>query len=185
MAIEVEQKFRVADRAALVAQLSELGCRFEPPIEQVDHYFAHPGRDFAQTDEALRLRQVGALNYITYKGPKLDALTKTRHEIEIALAAGAQAAADTQQLLVALGFRLVKVVRKQRAAATATWQGRQIGVDLDTVGALGDFVELEIVADLASADEARKSIAGLAEHLGLSGSERRSYLELLLAMEAS
>jgi adenylate cyclase class 2 len=184
MAIEVEQKFRIADRPALVARLTALGCRCDPPIEQVDHYFAHPGRDFAQTDEALRLRQMGPLNYITYKGPKLDALTKTRHEIEISLAAGPQAAADTQQLLTALGFALVRAVRKQRAHATATWQGRQIGVALDTVGALGEFVELEIVAEIDTVAEARKAIAALADHLGLSGSERRSYLELLLALEA-
>ncbi len=184
MALEVEQKFRVADRAALVARLAALGCHFESPVEQVDQYFAHPVRDFAGTDEALRLRQVGALNYITYKGPKLDTQTKTRQEVEIALAAGPKAADDARQLLAALGFAPVRAVSKQRACGKLTWQGRQIGVDLDTVAGLGDFVELEIVTEPASADGARAAIASLAQQLGLSDGERQSYLELLLALEA-
>ena len=92
MTIEVEQKFRVADTEGVRKKLVALGATFHEPIRQVDLYFAHPQRDFAQTDEALRLRQVGSENYMTYKGPKLDQNTKTRHEIEVGLAAGALAA---------------------------------------------------------------------------------------------
>ena len=69
-----------------------------------DRYFAHPSRDFARTDEALRLRRIGEFNFITYKGPKLDATTKTRREIEIGLADGQQAATDAAELLAAIGF---------------------------------------------------------------------------------
>ena len=82
MPIEVEQKFPVADRAALDRQLAALGFVPRDAELQVDQYFAHPARDFARTDEALRIRRVGQFNYITYKGPKLDATTKTRREIE-------------------------------------------------------------------------------------------------------
>ena len=69
----------------------ELGATIEPPVVQVDQYFAHPARDFAQTDEALRLRRVGKQNFITYKGSKIDATTKTRREIELPLAPGEEA----------------------------------------------------------------------------------------------
>ena len=44
-----------------------------------------PCRDFAQTDEALRIRTVGDTSFVTYKGPKLDATTKTRRELELPL----------------------------------------------------------------------------------------------------
>ena len=52
------------------------------PAEQVDTYFSHPARDFAATDEALRIRSIDQENFVTYKGPKLDATTKTRREID-------------------------------------------------------------------------------------------------------
>ena len=56
---EVEQKFRIADLAAIKAKLMQLGASFAEPMNQIDWYFNHPSRDFAQTDEAFRLRQVG------------------------------------------------------------------------------------------------------------------------------
>ena len=57
MAIEVEQKFRIADVPAMERQLRALGATLGATELQVDCYFAHPQRDFAQTDEALRLRR--------------------------------------------------------------------------------------------------------------------------------
>jgi adenylate cyclase, class 2 len=181
MTIEVEQKFPIDDRAALERRLSALGAERGEAAVQVDCYFAHPGRDFAQTDEALRLRRVGELNYITYKGPKLDAVTKTRREIEISLAFGEAPALQTKSLLEALGFRPVTEVRKQRTHWSICWQDREIGVAIDEVAEVGSFVELEIMAESGEADAARAAIAQLAEHLELCKSERRSYLELLLA----
>ena len=62
-------------------------------------------RDFAQTDEALRIRQVSGANQITYKGPKIDEATKTRREIEIPLAPGTDLVTKYQELLEAIGFR--------------------------------------------------------------------------------
>lgn len=183
MAIEVEQKFPVTDPAALRSQLAELGAGQPHEIEQVDIYFAHPARDFAQTDEALRLRCVGADNYITYKGPKLDAQTKTRREIEISLSPGKATAQDAQNLVEALGFRSVREVRKTRTELSLTWHEHQVTVCLDRVVGLGDFVELEIVTPQAGMAAAVAAIDQLAARLRLAGSERRSYLELLLARE--
>jgi adenylate cyclase class 2 len=183
MSIEVEQKFRIAALSELEGRLAALGSRREHTVDQVDCYFAHPSRDFAQSDEALRLRRVGDLNYITYKGPKLDATTKTRREIEIPLADGESAAAEAGSLLAALGFTRVADVYKRRTYCTLHWRGRDIGVALDHVADLGDFVELELIAELADVEAARDCIVSLAKELGLAGSERRSYLELLLAQQ--
>ena len=78
MAIEVELKFPLPDRSLVEQKLSKLEQSNRSSTTQVDCYYAHPCRDFAVTDEALRLRRVGDVNYITYKGPKLDSATKTR-----------------------------------------------------------------------------------------------------------
>lgn len=180
MSLEVEQKFRVSDLAAVERQLVELGAQQQPIVEQVDCYFAHPARDFAQTDEALRIRRVGAFNYITYKGPKLDTTTKTRREIEIALASGDAAASQTSEMLTALGFCPVAEVRKQRREYSVDWQQHEIHAALDEVAEVGTFVELEIVCSTDQMQAAKARVTSLAEHLGLSQVERRSYLELLL-----
>jgi adenylate cyclase class 2 len=181
MPIEVEQKFRLLERSAIDARLASLNPSPPTATVQVDCYFAHPNRDFARTDEALRLRREGELNYITYKGPKLDQATKTRREIEVALPAGQPTADETAELLQALGFSRVAEVTKHRVESKVHWQGWEVGVSLDDVVGLGNFVELEIMADQRAVDAARECLASLAAHLGLGNCERRSYLELLLA----
>lgn len=180
MPLEVEQKFPVSDMAALERQLAALGAAHQETVEQVDCYFAHPGRDFASSDEALRLRRVGQLNFITYKGPKLDSTTKTRREIEIEFVAGRESALAAAELLEALGFNPVAEVRKRRVHSTVCWHDREIGVSLDEVDGLGRFAELEIMASEGDADQAREALGSLAGRLDLTNSERRSYLELLM-----
>ena len=176
---EVEQKFQVSDHAAVRQRLVELGATISPPLDQADTYFAHPVRDFAQTDEALRLRRVGKRNCITYKGPKIDAATKTRRELELPLADGEAACEQYAQLLLVLGFRRVATVRKRREPANLLWQGHEIEAALDTVEHVGLFVELETSADEAGLPAAKAAVGTLASHLGLFEGERRSYLELL------
>jgi len=181
MSFEVEQKFRLADPAAFEARLARIAASIEPAVLQVDQYFAHPARDFATSDEALRIRSVGEQNWVTYKGPKIDATTKTRREIEIAIESGSHTASRYAEMLVALGFRPVAAVRKQRRYAACTWQGRTVEVVLDDVEGVGQFCEIELTAEESDLDAARGTLASLAQELGLTKSERRSYLEMLLA----
>jgi adenylate cyclase class 2 len=183
---EVELKFAVSGRAALERRLVELGGRLAEPQEQVDRYFAHPCRDFAQTDEALRLRRVGDSVAITWKGPRIDAATKTRREIELELAplpaaldAGPTLSSWTE-LLEALGFRRVMEVAKRRQPLRLVWQGAEVDVALDTVAGLGEFLELEIMAAEGEVPAARARLESLAQEIGLGPTERRSYLELIL-----
>jgi adenylate cyclase class 2 len=178
---EVEQKFPVADRLGLERRLASLVMLPGEPELQVDRYYAHPMRDFADTDEALRIRRVGPANYLTYKGPKIDATTKTRREVELPLSPGDEAAAALGELLEALGFRPVAEVRKSRRKLEIPWQGRLVEAALDEVEQVGSFVELELLAEEAELSKAKACLASLAEHLCLEVSERRSYLELLLS----
>jgi adenylate cyclase, class 2 len=177
---EVEQKFAVSDVGATRTKLAELGVAFGPQVEQTDRYFNHPARDFAQTDEAFRLRQVGNRNFITYKGPKIDPATKTRRELEIPLPDGPKVPAEFAELFVALGFRPVATVQKKRLPGKLLWEGQIVEVALDDVEGVGSFLELEIGADDAGLDQAKGALQTLAQRLALEASERRSYLELLL-----
>lgn len=188
---EVEMKFSVADPAALEQRLGSLGATWCEPVDQADRYFNHPCRDFARTDEALRLRHDGDGVAITWKGPRIDAATKTRREIELPLFGvlsgsgdGPHHAASTiarwTELLEALGFRPVATVAKRRRPAAVRWQGMEVVVALDSVAGLGEFLELELQATEADVPRARACLESLARELGCGPTERRSYLELLL-----
>ncbi len=178
--LEVEMKFPAPDAAALTQRLAEWGAVADPPRTDADHYFNAPDRDFARTDEALRLRRIGPANFVTYKGPKRDAQTKTRTEVEVPLAEGDAVAADFARLLTHLGYRPVAVVRKRRQVHHLERGGFPVEVCVDEVEGVGRFAELEILVPEDRLNEARTVLQETAAALGLSGSERRSYLELLL-----
>jgi len=155
------------------------------PVEQEDSYLSHPSRDFARTGEALRIRSVGEWNAVTYKGPRQPGPTKTREEIEVPFAEGSDARGSMRKFFENLGFRLVSTIRKVRTPCHVEIGGRPIEVVLDEVRGEGLFVEVEFVAtddDVASAQTAG---IRLAETLGLTDLEPRSYLRMALDREAA
>jgi adenylate cyclase class 2 len=180
MQFEVEQKHRIEKVAELAARLTARGVTLGDTLEHIDRYFAHPCRDFAATDEALRIRTVSGQSFVTYKGPKLDSVTKTRRELELPLDPHDTDGSRFSELLAALGFTPVAVVRKKRRPFQITHGGRFVEGALDEVDGLGTFVELELCAGDDSVEDAKRVIAALATELELGPSERRSYLEMLL-----
>jgi adenylate cyclase class 2 len=179
--LEIEAKFPVSDHGEVQHQLRAWGAHFDEEREDADQYFNAPDRDFARTDEALRVRSIGPANLVTYKGPKTDALTKTRTEIEVPLAAGTPIAEEFGRLLVYLGYRPVAVVRKRRSIVHLKREEFDLEICLDNVDEVGRFVEVEILAPPEALEAARKVLLKVAADLGLKGQERRSYLEMLLA----
>lgn len=181
MPIEVEQKYRVASHAPTVTALGAWDVKLSEPVEQIDTYYRHPQRDFAQTDEAFRLRTVGKQNFMTYKGPKLDAETKTRHEEEVRLADGPQARQTCEQILTHMDFKPVSTVTKHRIICHLERDGFDVEIALDQVEQVGPFVEIEIPVSVPQRiPAAQKVLADLANELSLSEVVRQSYLELLL-----
>ena len=178
--LEIEVKYLAPDRKTLEAKLRTLGAREAGEHEEADHYFNAPDRDFRTTDEAFRIRRIGAQNFLTYKGPRQAGPTKTRPEIEVPLADGEAAAKDLGELLQHLGYLPVAIVRKKRRVYDMKRYGFDVHVSLDDVDQVGAYAEVEIVAEELDADAARAAVLALAAELGLSNSERRSYLQLLL-----
>jgi adenylate cyclase class 2 len=183
MGYEVEIKFRDADHAALERRLLVLGAEPGGAIEQEDVYLAHPARDFAMTGEAFRLRRDGARNRLTYKGPKRGGPTKTREEVEVGFDPGGAAWEEMARMLGALGFRPVATVRKTRRTFHLVRGGRPMEVVLDRADGLGDFAEVEALADDRGLAEAQGAVLDLARELGLGEVEPRSYLRMLLERE--
>ncbi len=177
---EVELKFPLPDPAAFVRRLAACGARPGPELDQADVYFNHPARDFGQTDEAFRIRSVAGSACVTYKGPVVDARTKTRREIEVPLA-GDGAREKFAEILKLLGFRPVREVRKRRRTYHLAWQDREFEVSVDEVHGLGAFAEFETLADEAGRATAVNAILVLVSQFQLPPPERKSYLSLLLA----
>jgi len=182
--IEVELKFRVGDLDLFRQAVRGLGGEAGEAIRQIDTYFAHPVRDFAKTDEALRVRIVGETGCVTYKGPLLDGVTKSREETELWFSGGASDAARFGDMLVKLGVTSVRSVEKAREPWRLSWDGHEVEVALDEVKGLGSFAELETAASRESFDAAKTCLLRLAERLDLHDGERRSYLALLLLRDA-
>lgn len=175
--IEVEVKAQVDDFEGLKKKLNLLGAKRIEIQRQEDTYFNAPHRDFAKTDEALRLRQTNTKNnskiYMTYKGSKMDDLSKTRVEIEVAV----DDYLKMYSILENLNFKALPHVIKEREI----YQLKEYIISLDTVHNLGKFMEIEKnIGEEESYKEVRDEIFHLYEKIGIvDGFERLSYLELL------
>jgi adenylate cyclase class 2 len=181
--VEVETKYPDPTGGQFEQQLLKHGVVFAAERQESDQYFNAPDRDFAKTDEALRIRQVGSTAKLTYKGPKRDLETKTRTELEVALAGPESSAETMAQILRHLGYQPAGIVKKQRRVYKLALGAFEAEICLDTVLGLGSFVELEIGVDESKVAAARDALLQLARDLGLGQAERRSYLELILNRE--
>jgi adenylate cyclase class 2 len=178
--LEVEVRYRTADRDGVIAQLRDWGAKLAADRTDVDQYFNPPERNLKDSDEAFRLRRIGQTNFLTYKGPKRDVETKTRTEIEVPLGEGDEVAADMERMLLALGYRPVVVVRKRRQVYSFTLGGFPMEVCFDNVELVGPFVELEILAPDEDYERAKAVLLQTAAELGLTEKESRSYLGMVL-----
>lgn len=162
------------DLETVAKRLMTMGAVKCGSMNQVDTYFVHPSRNFADTDEALRVRVEDGKCTLTYKGPKLDFTTKTREEIEVVIS-------DCKllvELLVRLGFRPLREVIKERTV----FSKNSLTICLDRVEGLGDFVEIEYSG--TNLDKGKEEISSMMNELNLRRNERRSYLELLLLADS-
>jgi adenylate cyclase class 2 len=161
-------------------------------VRQRDTYYDAPHREFAETDEALRIRRETPLAdaeesseedaepaaAVTYKGPLLDSASKTRAEHETGVDDGEALAA----VLSGLGFEPAATVEKRREF----WSYDDFTVTLDAVAGLDEYVEIERgVDEEREVDATREAAIDALDRLGLDASEqvRTSYLGLLLAGE--
>lgn len=174
---EVEVKVRAVHdevRDALEAvDARELGA-----VRQEDTYYDAPHRDFARTDEAFRIRRETTADErtarVTYKGPLVEAESKTRREVEV----GVSDADGMAEILSALGFEPVATVVKERDRYAVG----DYAVTLDDVSGLGEFVEVETEAAEEDIEDARNAAYDLLERLNLDPEAqiRTSYLSFLL-----
>lgn len=168
--LEIEIKAYCPYPGKVIKMVGELGAKHVKSIDEYDVYYNHPSRDFAVTDEAVRLRSDNEKSIFTYKGPKLSSRSKSRVEREVAIDDY-----DTMdKILKDLGFVRVDAIKKYRQI----YRYQDIDVCIDTVEGLGTFVELEKQGTEQEIIE--DELFHLASLLGLVKFERTSYLEMKL-----
>jgi adenylate cyclase class 2 len=166
--LEIEIKAYCDNREEVIQKIITVGGRFKERLVENDIYFNHPCRNFATTDEALRIRVAEGRNILTYKGPKIGEKTKTRFEEEVDF----NHLESMKIVLLRLGFMVVDEVVKKREI----YYVGDIEICVDEVDALGNFVELEKRGEKKEAVE--EELFNMAKKIGLYRFETRSYLEL-------
>ncbi len=177
--IEVEVKAHAKSFADVETKLNELGAKKSKIEHQIDTYFNNPDyRDFEKSDEALRIRKTTINNQnseliLTYKGAKMDDVSKTRKEIEVNI----DDYGKMRSILENLGYNAAADVEKHRT----TYLFKEYIISLDNVHKVGKFVEIE--KDVQEGEEfqdALDEIFKIYKKLGIEdGFERKSYLELM------
>ena len=171
--IEVEIKVRIKNKDEIAERLKKLGFKFIKRKFQEDIYFNGIDRDFRKTDEALRIRDEDGTYYVTYKGPKIDKVSKTREEIEVKI----DDKEKMRLIFKKLGFKEVRPIRKVREI----YKKEDITASIDDVEGLGLFLELEKnIYNINEKDEALEELIETLKALNISKDNtiRKSYLEL-------
>lgn len=186
--IEVEVKLKIDSAESIEKKLIELGFKKGQTLQEIDYYYNGVDRDFRASGEALRLRLVESLDgsavvadrpgepliQMTYKGPKLDNVSMSRVEHQVNI----DNFETMLSILSSLGYKPVEPVIKLRRELFR----EEICACVDTVDGLGDYLELEIMADEESQREnALDKISVVLKQLGYSISDTTttSYLSML------
>ncbi|HXX55640.1 MAG TPA: class IV adenylate cyclase [Methanoregula sp.] len=176
--LEIELKVAVPALGPVRERLIRLGAEPAGSAREHDVYYNAPHRDFARTDEAVRVRYTDDHAVVTYKGPKIRSSgLKAREELNTAVESGPV----FEVMLDRLGFTRTAEVNKQRE----NFRYARASVSLDKVEELGTFVEIEVMAE-DGGPEATARIEKIADEIGVHGRPiLMSYLELVMEKRAS
>ncbi len=176
--IEIEIKCPINDPEGIAEKLiKKVNAKFIKTVFQKDIYLQHPSKNFKETDEAVRIRHSDDGIQLTYKGPKIDTLSKTREELCVYV----DNFETILKIFERIGFFPIAKVNKSRKIFHI--EGN-ISASIDQVQDLGNFIELEFEAkDYSQIETKRENLLSILDKLGLSreNTERKSYLELILA----
>ncbi|MDR2830969.1 MAG: class IV adenylate cyclase [Methanobrevibacter sp.] len=177
--IEVEIKAKISDFNDVKGKLKEFKISKVSEEIQEDIYLERDDIGFAKNDKAFRIRKIikedNKTIVITYKGPKVDEVSKTREEIELCVE-------DEDKILKIferLGFYKGGFVKKRREIYNLD----EYVISLDNVEGLDPYIEIEVdLEDGSDYQDHINKIYGIFTKLNINdGFETNSYLELLMS----
>lgn len=178
--IEIERKFRLSpDKKTALAE--EIQAKYGPiePVHQVDEVFLHGMNSFAEFKQGMpitRLRTADGVTTLAYKRRINDGGDMVEHELVVG-------SADTMRAILSeMDYRLVTKVDKIRLEAKVG----AMALALDTVEGLGDFFEIEVMAeDENNLAATERQIMTTATGFGLTEAdlEPRKYDQMVAALK--
>jgi adenylate cyclase class 2 len=160
---EIEVKFVLKDRHALVSKLHEIGATRLYPETFEDNIILDRRGELRTRGALLRVRRFGRYAIATFKGPMaFEGGVKSRDEVQT----GVESFELAIQLFDSLGFKPVFRYQKFREV----WRVREVEVVLDRTP-IGDYFEIEGPLEV---------IRSVAEELGMNMDHgiRQSYADL-------
>lgn len=140
---EIEIKFQLSDKAVVVASLEDAGIDLGEEVFQEDTIYSPTDWKVGSDSFGvpfLRVRTQGGTSILTMKKRKHDNhLEKIEHETVV------ESGEEMNHIIQELDYKLHARVRKHRRKTKHQKTGYEICVD--TVEGLGDFIELETLAD--------------------------------------
>jgi adenylate cyclase class 2 len=163
MAQEIEVKFALKDRDALVQKLHEIGAERLYPETFEDNIVLDRRGELRTKGALLRVRKFGRYSLATFKGPMaFEGGVKTREEVQT----GVESFELAISLFDSLGYKPVFRYQKYREV----WRVRNVEVVIDRTP-IGNYFEIEGALDV---------IRSVAEELGMvmESGIRQTYADL-------
>ena len=181
MALEAEIKIPVNDLETVIKRLKQEGFQETEVCREEDTYFNSPYYDMKEKDKALRIRRSRNMQtgeewaQLNCKGAKLDQISMARKELETEI----REPEIIEGILKELGFEplSIQVIKTRR-----TLYNGEITAAADRVEGLGEFLELEIIAERENQrEECLEKISRVLRAIGykMEQTVRTSYLSML------
>lgn len=163
---EIEVKAKITNLNQAEERLVSLGCGFSEPIQQLDTIFV--ASDYGKFDEfqtkknIIRIRQTNNKYIFTLKQSQTRQLDTLEHETEIVNPE------EMKGALQLLGYNeIVKVQKVRRTAKYKDWT-----ICLDLVTDLGNFIEVEKLAQDADVNLVLAELNAFLMQLGIAESDK-------------
>ena len=181
MALEAEIKIPVNDLETVKKRLKQEGFQETEVCREEDTYSNSPYYDMKEKDKALRIRRSRNMQtgeewaQLNCKGAKLDQISMARKELETEI----REPEIIEGILKELGFEplSIQVIKTRR-----TLSNGEITAAADRVEGLGEFLELEIIAERENQrEECLEKISRILRAIGykMEQTVRTSYLSML------
>ena len=181
MALEAEIKIPVNDLETVIKRLKQEGFQETEVCREEETYFNSPYNDMKEKDKARRIRRSRNMQtgeewaQLNCKGAKVDQISMARKELETEI----REPEIIEGILKELGFEplSIQVIKTRR-----TLSNGEITAAADRVEGLGEFLELEIIAERENQrEECLEKISRVLRAIGykMEQTVRTSYLSML------
>lgn len=153
--IEIEESYYLDNNYTnILKKIKEENFEFTKDITEEDTYFTDKDFNFIKDRVCLRTRKVNEdFLEITYK-PKTDKITEKYGKREVNLKIDPDDYNDAKYIIQELGYIKYVSFKKHRKIYSKTINRFKYSVMIDSIENIGDFIELEILAD----NEAEKEL---------------------------